>query len=45
MNDYISRLNEEADIKREQKALAEQAQEDKLETKLRLILTFKEVTL
>ena len=26
MNDYISRLNEEADIKREQEALAEQAQ-------------------
>ena len=40
MNDYISRLNEEADIKREQEALAEQAQEDKLENEIKIDIDF-----
>ena len=45
MNDYISRLNEEADIKREQEALPKKHKRTSWKTKLRLILTFKEVTL
>ena len=40
MNDYISRLNEEADIKREQEALAEEAQEDKLENEIKIDIDF-----
>ena len=45
MNDYISRLNEEADIKREQELLPNKHKRTSWKTKLRLILTFKEVTL
>ena len=40
MNDYISRLNEEADIKREQEALAEEAKEDKLENEIKIDIDF-----
>lgn len=40
MNDCISRLNEEANIKREQEALAEQAQEDKLEDEVKIDIDF-----
>lgn len=45
MNDYISRLNEEADIKRDRKLLPNKHKRTSWKTKLRLILTFKEVTL
>ena len=40
MADYISRLNEEADIKREQEALAEEAKEDKLENEIKIDIDF-----
>lgn len=45
MNDYISRLNEEADIKENKKRLPKKQKRTSWKTKLRLILTFKEVTL
>ena len=43
-NEYIARLNIEADEENERKAI-EEARENKLRAKLRLILTFKKVTL
>ena len=37
---YLDRLEEEADIKREQEALAEEAQEDKLENEIKIDIDF-----